>query len=64
MTIREADAKQHENRHVTVTLADGTKIKGYVSGVGHQGLWLKVKGSEAEWWFSAIKSIRARMWAC
>jgi hypothetical protein len=60
MSIQEADAKAYENRHVTLTLADGTKLKGYVSGVGYRGLRLMVKGCEAEWRFSAIRSIKGR----
>lgn len=60
MSIQEADAKAHENSHVTMTLVDGTTVKGYVSGVGYQGLRLMVKGRETEWRFSAIKSIRGR----
>ncbi|NUQ95812.1 MAG: hypothetical protein HOY79_04385 [Streptomyces sp.] len=57
--IREEDAKPFENSTVVLTLVDGTTLNGYVSGVGYAGLRLMVKGSEAEWRFGAIESIRA-----
>jgi hypothetical protein len=55
--IKETDAKTHENTHVTLTLVDGTKVKGYISSVGYSGLRLMVKGQITAWRFSSIASI-------
>ncbi|MEJ8671899.1 hypothetical protein [Streptomyces sp. NBC_01614] len=55
--ITEAAAQAHANTHVTLTLVDGTKVKGYISGVGYSGLRLMVKGQTSEWRFSSIAAI-------
>lgn len=55
--ISEDDAVPHENTHVTMTLVDGTKVNGYISGVGYAGLRLMVDGNETEWRFRAIEKI-------
>jgi hypothetical protein len=55
--ITEADAQAHANSHVTLTLVDGTKVKGYISGVGYSGLRLMVRGQTTEWRFSSIATI-------
>jgi hypothetical protein len=60
MAITEADAKPYENQRVTLTLVDGTKIKGFLSGVGYAGLRLMVHGSERPYGFRMIKSVKGR----
>ena len=60
MSIKEADAKPFENSKVLLTLVDGTKIKGYLAGVGYAGLRLMVRGVTSELRFSSIRSIKGR----
>jgi hypothetical protein len=55
--ITETEAQTHTNTHVTLTLVDGTKVKGYLATVGYQGLRLMVHGRTSEWRFSAIETI-------
>jgi len=58
--IQESDAKAHEGSKVLLTLVDGTKVKGYLAGVGYAGLRLMVRGVTTEWRFSAIAAIEGR----
>lgn len=56
--MQSEELKPHEGNHVRITLVDGTKKRGYLFGVGYEGVTLMRKGAPYRWRASQVKSIR------
>jgi hypothetical protein len=55
--ISEAEAKEHADRLVRLTLMDGTVVEGYLFTPGYSGVRIQVRGVDRPYRFSQIRSV-------